>query len=486
MGIYFWIGLLISFVVFTYLMKFLFKAKTYISLLSMISSTKSVVILDKFKNNTFWFWIAKFGIFLGFGLAGILFWYSEDLADKTKFKKTLIPVVLYTIAIFIIGLFISAFLLFKSYSWTYFLNVFVFTILGFAGFGILLLIYQAYMIISAYIAGRVSCPGVAPVIPGITIPGTDFKVPFFEGWIALIVIMVVHELAHGVLARKVGIKVKSLGLLLLGFFPIGAFTEPDEEQLKKAKPKDQMLVYSAGPVLNLALAFIVFLFVFLIFTPLAGTYLTNIHNEATEGLYVIEFSKYTGICNLGVESENNNALNPLYAQLDTNEDLFFKNYSLKLVSINDENIPTTKSFSAKTKSLADLNVQDANFIFSVQDVNKTKEGFSYSTVLKLHSDDAFGLKGSEKQKEGFETPFAYDFLLFISTTLFWVSMLSFMVGLFNFIPIKPLDGGAMLEHISVPFIPKKYNREKGIKIVKWFFIIVILGAILINALPLFI
>ncbi len=465
-------------------MKYFFKAKTYISLFSMISSTKSVSILDRFKNDKFWFWIAKFGIFLGFGLAGILFWYSEDLLNKDRFRKTLIPVVLYVVAIFVIGLLISAFLMFKSYSWNYFLNVFVFTILGFAGFGILLLIYQAYMIISAYIAGRASCPGVAPVIPGITIPGTDFKVPFFEGWIALIVIMVVHELAHGVLARKVGIKVKSLGLLLLGFFPIGAFTEPDEEQLKKAKPKDQLLVYSSGPVLNLALAFVVFL-VIAIFTFFAGAYLSNVHAQGVEGVYILEFSKYTGICNLGVESENSESLNPLFAQLDVDEETFFKDYSLKLVSINNENILTTKLFLQKTKSLADSNVQDANFVFEVQDVNKTKDPISYSAVLKLHSDKAFGLKGIEKQKEGFETPFAYDSLQFISTTLYWIALLSFMVGLFNFIPIKPLDGGAMLEQICVPFIPKKYNKEKGVKTVKWFFIILILGVIIVNALPLF-
>lgn len=484
---YFWILLLLVFVAVTHLMKILFNAKTYV-IFSMISSKKAAKILDKFKNESFWRWISQFGLFLGFGFLGILYWYFDDLkqAKNKNRKKTVWKICLYTFIIFLISLGISSFLLLKSYLWTYYINIAVFTLFGFAGFGILLMIYQAILIIGAYIGGRVSCPGVAPVIPGITVPGTDFKIPFFEGWIALIVIMVVHELAHGVLARMIGIKVKSFGLLLAGIFPIGAFTEPDEEQLKKAPHKDQILVYSSGPALNLIFAFLVFLVITFAFFPLAGTYMTNVHSEGVESLYVTGFSKYTGICNLGVVSKNYTALAPLYKQLDENSDTFFTNYTLKVVSVDDENILTSKKMLLKANSLYDANKQDANFVFFVQDVNKEFTGFQYPVTLNLHSDKSFGFKAVEAQKEGFETPFGYDLLLFISTTLYWIALLSFMIGLFNFIPTKPLDGGLIIELIARPFIPCSINKEKGVLFVKLFFVVLILAVIFVNVLPLLI
>jgi membrane-associated protease RseP (regulator of RpoE activity) len=89
-----------------------------------------------------------------------------------------------------------------------------------------------------------------PLVPGYTIP-------FWYGIIGLISVLVVHELAHGIFAVVERVSVKSLGIVLVGVLPIGAFVEPDEEELKRSPWLSQLRVYSAGSVANLLLAFAV-------------------------------------------------------------------------------------------------------------------------------------------------------------------------------------------------------------------------------------
>src|SRR5208337_3228371 len=62
-------------------------------------------------------------------------------------------------------------------------------------------------------------------------------IPFWWGWLALVVGMGVHEFSHAIMAKAEGIKVKSLGLLLIPP-PIGAFAEIDEEELFGTKSED--------------------------------------------------------------------------------------------------------------------------------------------------------------------------------------------------------------------------------------------------------
>ena len=77
-------------------------------------------------------------------------------------------------------------------------------------------------------------PTTALLLPGVDIPGSPIFIPIFAGIIALILLMVVHEFGHGILARAQGVEIKSIGVILLAVLP-GAFVELDEEDVKKAK-----------------------------------------------------------------------------------------------------------------------------------------------------------------------------------------------------------------------------------------------------------
>ena len=55
-------------------------------------------------------------------------------------------------------------------------------------------------------------PAVSPVLPGVKIAGTGLTMPLITGWLVLFVVVLVHEFAHGVVARVHNIKVKNSGL----------------------------------------------------------------------------------------------------------------------------------------------------------------------------------------------------------------------------------------------------------------------------------
>ena len=117
-----------------------------------------------------------------------------------------------------------------------------------------------------------------------------FYVPFFEWIIALIVIAIVHEFAHGVVSKRFNIKIKSSGFAFLGIFaPIlpAAFVEPDEKQIKKASFFEKVSVYGAGSTSNFLFG-IVFLLLFL----LIGLGMSKItHNQEFNFNNVLEKSE---------------------------------------------------------------------------------------------------------------------------------------------------------------------------------------------------
>jgi membrane-associated protease RseP (regulator of RpoE activity) len=112
-----------------------------------------------------------------------------------------------------------------------------------------MLLVVAMLIFSLYSTYFLDRPigGAMPVIPGVTIP-------FWYGIIGLITVLVVHEFAHGILARAENISIKSMGAILVTIIPIGAFVEPDEEELEAKERGPRMRVYAAGSFANILLA----------------------------------------------------------------------------------------------------------------------------------------------------------------------------------------------------------------------------------------
>ncbi|MGD9131604.1 MAG: site-2 protease family protein [Candidatus Bathyarchaeota archaeon] len=118
----------------------------------------------------------------------------------------------------------------------------------------------------------------------LLLPGINPFLPILYGWLAIVCAIVVHEGAHGIIARNRGLKVNSSGLLFFLVIPIGAFVDVDEEQLAKAKHRDSLRVMAAGVAGNVVVALVCLLAVLLIvngLTPVVdGVYISGV----TEGM----------------------------------------------------------------------------------------------------------------------------------------------------------------------------------------------------------
>ena len=114
----------------------------------------------------------------------------------------------------------------------------------------------------------------------LLLPGINPILPILYGWLAIVCAIVVHEGAHGVIARNRGLTVKSSGLLFFLIIPIGAFVDVDEEQIAKTKPKDSLRVMAAGVGGNIVVAVACVLAVLVIvngLTPVIdGVYVSNV------------------------------------------------------------------------------------------------------------------------------------------------------------------------------------------------------------------
>lgn len=134
---------------------------------------------------------------------------------------------------------------------------FLILLLSIIGWGVVVLLALINTVVEGSSAISETLPGGTLLLPGINLP-------FFEGITALLIILVVHEGAHAVLARIAKIPILSSGLVLFGVIPIGAFVEPDEDKLKKLPQVPQTRVLAAGSTANF-LTSLVFFLAFLIF-----------------------------------------------------------------------------------------------------------------------------------------------------------------------------------------------------------------------------
>ena len=261
-------------------------------------------------------------------------------------------------------------------------------------------------ILLSSIQTALEAPSVSIVLPGVEIPGSPIYVPFLSGFIALATVLIVHEFSHGIQAVGEKIPIKSVGLLLVAILP-GAFVEPDEEELKKSSRISRLRVYGAGTMANITLALIALLVVSGISYEIPELFDEN----GIEISRIVGDSPSEGILKQGmvIESIDGNKINDSQSYMN-------------IVS----------SFSPGDNITVQTDQGSYNVVLG-KNPNNESVGF-------------FGIQASKhfelKDNSLGELPWA----LFTLAEIFqWVFTLNLGIGLFNILPIKPLDGGYMLE-----------------------------------------
>lgn len=193
----------------------------------------------------------------------------------------------------------------------------------------------------------IKVPPIMPLIPYLPqIFNIEFLPPFyFTYWIvAIAIIALFHEGAHGVFAKFYKVKIKSTGFGFLGPF-LAAFVEPDEKQLAKKSKKAQLAVLSAGSFANFVIAIlfivIIALFFYCFFLPEGVQFETYVSS-------VINVSNITAISNIPLSNPNIQDIATALNNLNF-VDLKIKinNRTINLTKITTEN----ETYFAVTESL---------------------------------------------------------------------------------------------------------------------------------------
>lgn len=95
-----------------------------------------------------------------------------------------------------------------------------------------------------------------PVSELVAIPGLSPIIPLGWGVIAFVVCLVIHEFGHGIQARAHGMRVRNFGLLMAGPLPLGAFAEPEYNEIVNSPRRERQRMFAAGPATNIFAAFI--------------------------------------------------------------------------------------------------------------------------------------------------------------------------------------------------------------------------------------
>jgi membrane-associated protease RseP (regulator of RpoE activity) len=280
----------------------------------------------------------------------------------------------------------------------------MFLIVGFLIHGVWALIFQP------------DAPAVvSPVIPGVPIPGAAIQVPLITGWLALFIVIVIHEFSHGVVSRAHNVPVKSSGLLVFGFIG-GAFVEPDEKKLAKQHESVHYSLFAAGPFSNIVTGILFLLIATFLFPAITDhmTTPTGVSLEkVTESSPAWNASLRPGMLITSVNNAPITDRDGLLEQLDS-------------VKVGEAVIIGTKSgqYVVQTGQNPALPKDKKGylgvFIKSQRDPKST--GAVFSATLAVTN--------------------------WLKEFFYWLYVLSLGIGLANLLPLGPVDGGQMLRTAS--------------------------------------
>ncbi len=358
-------------------------------------------------------------------------------------------------------------------------------------------------IMNPEIVRAIKIPPLIPLIPYLpSIFKIDFLPPFyFTYWIiAIAVIAVFHEFAHGIYAKFYNIKVKTTGFGFLGPF-LAAFVEPDEKQMVKKPKLQQITILSAGTFTNLILAIIFFLllsvFFVLTYAPAGAMF-----NTYTPG--IVNISEISMLDGKKITNSSNTALLDIINKNNLTDDLILgsngNQINLTKVVVNNqsyfitidnlkEQLEVIGNQIALYEDLPAINVGltgiiievDGNKIKTHEDLTEVLKNYKPSDKINVKTKDNSGILeynlilGQDPQNSSravlgigvldqntrligrisesfnffkkpgtfYEPRFNTNLIIFIYNLIWWLALVNISVALCNMLPVALFDGGRM-------------------------------------------
>jgi membrane-associated protease RseP (regulator of RpoE activity) len=343
-------------------------------------------------------------------------------------------------------------------------------------------------------------PGINPILP------LEYFVYII---IALIIAIVVHEFSHGILTYASDLKVKSMGILYF-IIPIGAFVEPDEEKLKKTKISKRMRVFAVGPLANFVVVLIsLFLFSFVFMSSLQpvtdGVVIISTSEDAPADIYGFEPGMIiTSINGTPIQTYNDFfiIMNGTEAGEEIEVGYYWQGHNSKPVNLSDKyeeyekRWPSVNNDSYKGKGYFGIGPFSHNISLAV-----LKNPFGYNPMARFAFLLTLPVMGYIDGYNPIVYPFTESYEITgplsvlpkpvfwgIANALYWIFWLNLLVGLFNVLPMVPLDGGFLFND-SIRALVKRIKREipdeKVDKIVRNVSLVVSLTILFLVLFPMF-
>jgi len=329
-------------------------------------------------------------------------------------------------------------------GWRIFGNAAVVVGSAFMVFMLVNLILNAALIITR---PAVAPPGVRLVIPGLTIP-------LWEGLIAILSVLLVHEFAHGFVLRAHNLPVKSVGAMAFVVIP-GAFVEPDEKRLKKAPIMQRLRVYGAGSFANVLLALLCLSILLVAVAPRPGVYVWETA-ENTPAYGVLQ----PGMRLFSINGVQMNEWEDFHNFMDNTH----PGENLTIVT-NENTFTITITSSEENENQGYLGLVPISAISRSDFINPL---FTLAAI-------GWGITGYPIFHPYCNTAYLPWPIISLLT---WMFLLNFAIGLFNMLPAIPLDGGYILEG----FVEKRTSAKTARRVALGFSFFV-LALIVVSFLP---
>ena len=314
----------------------------------------------------------------------------------------------------------------------------------------------------------------------LLLPGINPLLPIIYGWLAIVFAIIIHEGAHGIIARNSGLNVKSSGLLFFLIIPIGAFVDVDEEQIAKAKPRDSLRVMAAGVGGNIVAAIVCLIAVLLIvngLTPIVnGVYISEVQQDMpADSAGLLQGDVFISVDNVLID--NYDTLNTTLSNKIPGDvikvtvkrgDAWENPFSTSIELIEEDGKAKMGVY------LADLMTEERlNFYKTV-----TPETISiYMVPPSL-------FPGLVPFSDSFSIFYTHDYLVdwqAWTNFFFWVWFVNVNVAVFNALPIYPFDGGRIFD-ISLKSALGGRMKEKSISRITYAVTFILIFILLMIAL----
>ena len=276
----------------------------------------------------------------------------------------------------------------------------------------------------------------------LLIPGINPYLPIIYGWIAIFIGIVIHELSHGVIARAVDIPVRSSGVMLFLFLPIGAFVEVDDTKLDSTSFKKSGRIIAAGSGSNIVVGLIsLLLLVGVVNTmepiadgiPVSQIVVDSPANIAglLPGDIVTHFNNIP-VTDLDSFSQNLDSLSPGDSIVLTIQRQFVTSDYEIVLSSRPDNLE--EAFIGIMRPSVDLD----------ESLSRYQNGLSLSPNILVYfsfpSSDSYAIPFSSSMQNFYTSSLGNQYTV-LTNLLFWIWFINFNLGIFNALPLGPLDGG---------------------------------------------